>query len=256
MKFLKIIIYVFLGLIIAVVLLYQIIYRDIRKEMWVGSFQNKKIRLESVLHQSLFINYESFNLNIEGQPTLKIDAHSTDINSVPYSLDVYNGGLHTFIDTTVKYENKQMFDDTLNASMLYFDKKKFNEQEYKEYESFFKTEWQKVVAELKKTDRSIRNHIIGTVYGAKDDFVLTFSGLDNGVMFDLDITADGNVHYHETVQSLGFTGTGLSPRVQMPGKILYYKPNELRTSDFFRNLKHKNGKKLSDYFTIIEKEDF
>jgi hypothetical protein len=256
MKILRIILYTVFGIILAIIILYQIIYRDICTEIYVGTYKNKKVKVESILHQGLIINYESFKLKLEGQPTISIDAHTTNLNSVPYSFDVFGDAKHMFLDTTIKYQNKLVFDDTLNASMLYFDTKTFNLNEYKEYEGFFKSEWQNVVAEMKKSNRSIRNYIIGTLYGDKDDFVMTFRGLDNGVMYNLDIAADGNVQYHEEVGSLGFTGTGLSQKVQMPGKILYYKPNQLRTIDFFKELKHKNGKKLSDYFTIIEKEDF
>jgi hypothetical protein len=98
--------------------------------------------------------------------------------------------------------------------MLYFDQEVFSEAEYVQYEDFFTHEWPKILSKLKKQNRNIRNYIIGLVQGAKDDFITTFRGLDNGVMYNLDIAVTGNVSYHEEKGSLGFTGTGLSEKVQ------------------------------------------
>jgi rRNA processing protein Gar1 len=254
---LKIIMLVILGIIVSLILLYKILYRDLTTVMYEGLYKDKKVKVEAILHRGLIMNSSTHKIKLGNLPAINVNWSTTDLRSVPYSDDVFGNADRLYIDTTLAYQQEIVFDDSINASILYLDKKEFSKTDFEMYKDFFKNEWQNVISEMKKKDYQLINYIIGIVHGAKNEFILTFRGSQDGQKYKLEIRADGELVYQNDLPSGGggITGPGLSSKVQMPGKILYYRPDAYNPVERFKEFKDKNGKTIFDYFTVIKEKE-
>lgn len=204
-------------------------------------------------------NSITYQVQLGNLTRVKIDAHSTDLYGPPYSDDIYKGVPHQYIHNPItRQDTSPVGTPIAGETMLYFDPARFSRKEYDAYANFFREMWPKINAEINNDYVYLRDQIIGTVYAKQDDFVQYFVGKEaDGKAYYFDIQPDGNILYHMgkgPEESTGFQGSGLTEKVEMPGKIIRIVDTSLFNKTKLRGYKDKNGKSMEDYFTVLEEK--
>jgi hypothetical protein len=203
-------------------------------------------------------NTIEYRLRFGELPFIPINAHTTDWDVV-YSTDIFGQDDFEYITTTdIAYRNDREEEEVVSArTFLYLLPKDFSKQEYKEYARFFKsTEWQKAdsICVDKKQSRFPFPHIVGLVHGDPTKYTQDFKGSYLGQEYIFRVENDGRVRLVDGGE-LGELGTGLSPKVQMPDKIIYFlsaSPGAI-TIDDLTKFKNKHGRTPLDHFKFLQK---
>lgn len=189
-----------------------------------GEWEGKKYAVQSRSVSGYFssTNRIEYRLRLENLPYLPIDAQTTDW-SVVYSTDIFGPDTFEYITSKdIQYSNTEEKIGT--RTFLYLSPDDVNQQEYKAYARFFKSaEWQKAdsICIIKTTDSEPFPHIVGLVYGEPSNYRQDFKGMFLNQEYILRIENDGRVRLVDVGES-GEVGTGLSPRIQMPDKVIYF----------------------------------
>ena len=222
-----------------------------------GTFEGQAYSFKSTEYKGFSTNSFKEHIKLGRLPTVEISATTTDWGP-PYSDDIY--GSAPFVYTAehrLPYSNEP--DDTVKHAntMLYLSPDRFGKSEFDQYVRFMKAEWPKIDAKYATQPYSKFPHIIGLVYGKQQDFKKVFKGqkADDGATYNYTIYIDGRI---ELGDATGFIYSGLSQKVQMPGKIIYlYTFPESPTSDItlekLKTYRDDKGKSIPDYFTIVPK---
>ena len=223
-----------------------------------GTFEEQAYTFKSTEYKGFTTNSFEWRFKLGRLPTVEINALTTDWGP-PYSDDLY--GSTPFVYTAEHrspYTNVDDYSDVLTSTMLYLSPDRFSKSEFDQYVRFMKLEWPKIDTKH-ATQPGLRSfpHIIGLVYGEKTDFEKFFKGkkADDGATYDYTIYIDGRIELGNTT---GFIYSGLSQKVQMPGKIIYLytfpeSPTSGITLEKLKTYKDKKGKTIPDYFTIVPK---
>jgi hypothetical protein len=186
-------------------------------------------------------------------PYLPIDAQTTNWDVV-YSTDIFGQDAFEFITAKdIQYANNR--EEAVGArTFLYVLPKDVSKQEYQEYAGFFKSaEWQKAdsicISETK--DSVPFPHIVGLVHGDPSKYRQDFKGSYMDQEYIFRIENDGRVRLVDSGE-LGEVGTGLSPNVQMPGKIIYFssEPGAI-TIDDLKKFKNEQGQSPVELFKFL-----
>lgn len=218
-----------------------------------GEYQGKEVLIKSIERKGFSTNSISYEVHYGDLKPLLLDAYTRDLYDRPYSSDVFGTAPHYFFDTAhTAYLNEIDFQRDITPTMLYISPKKFSREEFEAYADFFHHKWPEHVKETNKEWTYIKEHYVGAVYGEKEHFTLFFYGKENGEPYFFDITPDGLIQYHEGTPKTqtGFQSSGLSNKVQMPGKIILLNDISTFNPEKLRSYKDKRGKSMEDYFTI------
>lgn len=188
-----------------------------------GVWEGKKYEVQTRSLSGYFSvsNTIEYRLRYGNLPYLPIDANTTNWDVV-YSTDIFGKDPFDYITTKdITYSNAQT--ERVGArTFLYLLPSDVNKQEFEAYMHFFKSkEWQGADSIImdKTKDGEPFPHIVGVVYGDPSRYTQDFKGIYLGQEYTFRIEHDGRVRL---VDDLGEVGTGLSPKVQMPGKIIYF----------------------------------
>jgi len=212
-----------------------------------SKYEGQEVTIKNVKKKSLFNDYFYQTLQLGSLPELKI----TDVTSnrgMPYSMDLYADAPHYLIDAGhTPYLNSIDTARVVNA-ILYLSPDEFSKAAFEKYAGFFKNGWDAVKDNI-VLDQGYRSlKIAGLVHGSDKDFERNFSGEDDGRKVILSVWTNGEIHYKFNG---GLQSTNLSPKVQMPGKIvLLRKEGGSLTPEVLRNFKDEKGKSMYDYFIV------
>jgi hypothetical protein len=219
-----------------------------------GELERKKyvVQFRSVSGYFSSTNRIEYRLRLGDLPYLPIDAQTTDWGVV-YSTDIFGPDVFEYITTKdIQYTNTE---EAVGArSFLYLSQKNVSKQEYEEYSRFFKsTEWQKAdsICIRETRDSEPFPHIVGLVHGDPLKYRQDFKGMYLGQEYILRIENDGRVRLVDGGE-LGEVGTGLSPKVQMPDKVIYFsaEPGAI-TIDDLKGFKNKQGQSPIELFKFL-----
>ncbi len=227
------------------------------KMVYETTYKGKPVKVYSREEKGVSTNSITWQVQLGRLPRVKIDAHSTDLYGPPYSDDIYKGIPHQYIHNPItRQDTNPVGTPMVGETMLYFNPARFNRAEYDAYTDFFREMWPHINKEINKDYVYLRDQIIGTVYGEQDDFVEYFVGKEaDGKAYYFDIQPDGSILYHSgkgPEESTGFQGSGLAEKVEMPGKIIRITDTSSFNKMKLRGYKDKAGKRMEDYFTVVE----
>ena len=273
----KIVLIVFIGLAVLVLLLVRLWLGDIPffvswKTYNEGTFNGMPYVLQSrqIRGFSTGSNEERFRLG--KLPIINIDAFTTDWGP-PYSNDIFGTTPHCYTAQDIplyRSEEKNAADYEPfehNYTMLYLSPEEFSKDDYDRYCAFMKSEWPRIDKKYTSTEYDNFPHIIGLVYARQDDITKTYKGRfkpypttepANVHRAILRIQNDGRVEMSDEDESNGIRYSGLSNRVQMPGKRLVLDTNPanggMGSLAVLRTFKDNRGRSPDMDFQVLEKK--
>ena len=91
------------------------------------------------------------------------------------------------------------------------------------------------------------------MYGDREDFIKVFKGIYDHNFFNLTVFPDGEIVLSKESNMMELNNSGLSNKVQMPGKIILKNKNEGDYAPDYKNFKDKYNKYINDYYRFIDK---
>ncbi|HRP55542.1 hypothetical protein [Agriterribacter sp.] len=226
------------------------------KPVYSGEYNSKKVALESIEKKGAVTNTISYRLQLGDLTPVMIDAQTTDLRGRPYSDSIFGSSPRHYLTHNDAYENETGNGQAVVPTMLYIPEKKMSKEDFEKYAAFFLNKWQEIVAGINKDHPYIRQHIIGVVYGDKENFTARFTGEHSGKKKILTVYPDGRVSLADDDKWRQENYSGLSQAVQMPGKILYLDMNVQNgglTREALGRFKNKGGKTVEDIFMVVPK---
>lgn len=226
------------------------------KVIYNGEYKDEKVALESIEKKGPATNTISYRLQLGNMAPLMIDAQTTDLRGQPYSDSIFGSSPHYYLDSADTYENGTGKEQSVAPTMLYVPEKTMSKEDFEKYAGFFLNKWPEVEGIINKDHPYIRQHIIGVVYGDKENFTVTFTGEHSGKKMILTVYPDGRISLANDDQWRQENYSGLSQVVQMPGRILYIDMNVQNgglTRETLSRFKNKEGKTMEELFNILPK---
>lgn len=235
--------------------LYWLLFTDDKKVIYKGEYKDKTVKVYEITHLGFSSNTFTHTIKYDDLKPIPIDWSSTDNRGIPYDDSVFGTATPLYIDKSYKYNNDVNYDDNKGETLLYISNKDYSEKDYLLCEDFFKNNWLAVQKEIFKNYSGFPNHIIGIIHGDRQDFIKIFKGNFESDFFNLTITPDGEIILGKESNIMMLQNSGLSDKVQMPGKIILKKSNEVGYSPNYDTFKDKNGKTINDYFKIVNENN-
>jgi hypothetical protein len=220
-----------------------------------GIWEEKKYVVQSRSVSNYFSSNNSieYRLRLGQLPYLPINAQTTDWGVV-YSTDIFGHDAFEYITTKdIQYTSNS--EEAAGArTFLYVLPKDVDKEEYQEYCRFFKSaEWQKAdsicIAETQSGFPF--PHIVGLVNGDPLNYTQNFKGMYLNQEHIFRIENDGRIRLVDGGE-LGEVGTGLSPKVQMPDRVIYFSSSPgAVTVDDLKAFKNQKGQSPIDLFKFL-----
>ena len=230
-----------------------------RSVFYTGTFEGETYKLTEIETKGFSTNSFTHELKLGDRKPVKIDVHTTDWGP-PYSDSLYGNTPRVYIPTrhSPAYHNRDNDSIRFGGTMLYLSPERFNRRAFDDYARFMKQVWPGIDQKYADQPYSSFPKLIGVVYGNQENFTLTFEGKKGGEPYTVTVDPDGRITYTHVQQYSSDEYSGLSQRVQMPGKriLVSTKPDagtmyngiSLAQLSVYRD---KTGKTLGDYFTLI-----
>lgn len=218
-----------------------------------GNYKGEDVVIKSIERKGFSTNSIQREVHYGTRTPFLLDAYTSDVYDRPYSDDVFGEAPRYYFDTAHStYQNEIDFQRDITPTMLYLSPETFSREDFEAYADFFRHKWPEYVQESNQAWKQIREHYVGIVYGNKASFTRVFYGTEQRKPYFFDITPDGLIEYHEGTPETetGFQGSGLSNKVQMPGKVILLTDTTVFNLEKLRAYKDKEGKCMEDYFTI------
>ncbi len=218
----------------------------------LDNYKGMSVQLVTVSKRDFSTGSIVYGIKIGDYKAVMLDAYSTDLYDRPYSDDIFGNRPRAYVDTnTGAYLNTINYDRDVNPTMLYINPEKYSRETFDIYADFFVHQWMAEEKKINKDFSYIENHIIGIVYGAREDFIKRFYGSNDGVNYVFTISADGVIDYSRDEEPLNYERSGLAQKVEMPGKIIRIEDTLSLTVEKLKRYKDKAGKTMDAYFTIV-----
>ncbi len=242
------------------------------KTFYEGTFNGMPYVLQSREIKGFSTNRIEDRFRLGNLPTVEITAQTTDWG-VPYSDDIFSMAPYCYTSQNIPaYQNEE--EDPADYqpfksgyTMQYLSPKTFSKADYEQYCAFMKTEWPKIDREYAGKEYSRFPHIIGLVYARQDDITKIYKGTYNPYpglkpvqvkKAFIRIQNDGRVQLVDDDQWANINYSGLSARVQMPGKRLFLdtdpKNGGIGSIAVLRTFKDAQGRSPDMDFQIAEKQ--
>jgi hypothetical protein len=217
--------------------------------IYSGTYKDEKVVVKEIVKPGI-VHSISYSVKLGDLKAVKIDYSSTDLRGIPYDDSIFTSVKHAFIDKSHAYENELNYDRFETITMLYISKRDFSEEDYLMYEDFFRNKWMSIQKGLSTPPNHFPVKIFGVVHGDQQDFIKEFDGLYDKRKFTLEIRPDGEIILHPTGNTGSMQSSGFYNKVQMPGKILRQRGNEIGYYPDYDSFKDKKGMTIKNYFTI------
>ena len=234
-----------------------------------GTYNGMPYALQSREEKGFSTNHIDWRVKLGQLPAAEITPATTDWGP-PYSNDIF--GTAPYCYTAQNIPAYQPEEDTSfqagehEYTMLYLSPKTFSKADYEQYCAFMKSEWPRIDSQYAGEKYSRFPHIIGLVYARQDDITKIYKGSYNpypGIQpaklkkVFIRIQNDGRVQLVDDDQWRNMSYSGLSTRVQMPGKRLYLDTNPtnggLGSIAVIHTFKDGQGRSPDMDFQIIQK---
>jgi hypothetical protein len=245
----KLLAIVALSITVAGGILYWLFTAPSTSTIYSGTYKNEKVVVKEIVKPGI-VHSISHSIQLGSLKPVKMNYSSTDLRGIPYDDSIFTSVKHAFIDKSHAYENELNYDRFETITMLYVSKSDFSEKDYLKYEDFFRNKWMSIQKELSTPENPFSVQIVGVVHGDKKVFIKEFDGLYNNEKWTLEITADGVLTLHPTGNTSTMQNSGFYNKVQMPGKILRQRVNEIGYCPNYDLFKDKKGKTIKNYFAI------
>lgn len=223
--------------------------------VFVGTFKGETYRLLSVETKGFSTNSIDYALKLGRLKPVKIDALTTDWGP-PYADDVYGNAPRVYLNVAQPpYSNERDDPQQHPGTMVYLSPNRFTIQAYTQYANLLKSEWPRIDRQFSRHDDDRFPQIMGLVYGEPQTFTRTFRGKQTDKDYLIQIRPDGRIQYTPEKEWANEEYSGLSEKVQMPGKLIYVATGkEARLSlAMIQTYRDTAGKTLGDYFLLREK---
>jgi hypothetical protein len=220
-----------------------------------GTFNGVPYKLQSIENKGFSTNSITCAVKLGRWKAAPIDALTTDWGP-PYADDLYGNTRRVYLNKNHKpYQNEPDNAVQHPSTMLYLSPSRFSEQAFAEYSAFMQSEWPNIDQQFTQSAYNRFPHIIGLVHGDQTDFVRIFRGKKEGKNYSISVEPDGRVRFEQDSQYGAEEYSGLSEKIQMPGKIIFVAVGKNAGLSMQELLTYKelDGKTLADYFTLREK---
>ncbi|GAB3700235.1 hypothetical protein GCM10027592_27020 [Spirosoma flavus] len=225
------------------------------KTFHTGTFNGETYEVQFLETKGFSTNRIDYSVKLGNRKRVIIDALTTDWGP-PYADDLYGQATRVYIGKNhVPYRNEPDNAVQHPSTMLYLSPDRFSQDDFNQYVALLQRVWAAIDRKHASGEYDHFPHIIGLVHGESDNFVRIFKALRNGKTYLLKIEPDGRVRYMADEPSANDEYSGLSEKVQMPGKRIYVATGKETGMIRSEILTYKNdaGKTLEHYFKLEEK---
>ncbi|GAB3556923.1 hypothetical protein GCM10027577_45160 [Spirosoma fluminis] len=227
------------------------------KAIRAGTFKGAAYQLQSLETKGFSTNRIDYAIKLDGEKRVVIDAMTTDWGP-PYADDLYGKARRVYIDKNHQaYSNEPDDPQRHPSTMLYLSPERFTEAAFERYAELLKREWPRIDRQFSRDEADRFPQIIGLVYGNQQDFVRVFRGKQDGKNYEIKVEVDGRIRYSPDQEWSNDEYSGLSEKVQMPGKRIYVATGKETGIPLAQVLTYRDavGKSLGDYFQLLAKSD-
>lgn len=240
------------------------------KTFYEGTYKGMSYVLQSLEEKGFSTNHIDWRVKLGELPAAEITPSTTDWGP-PYSNAIFGSAPYCYTAQNIPaYRSEE--DTTFQTSeheytMLYLSPKTFSKADYDQYCSFMKSEWPNIDSLYAEKKYSRFPHLIGLVYARQDDITKIYKGTYNPYpglkpaktkKAFLRIQNDGRVQLVDDDQWKNISYSGLSTRVQMPGKRLYLDTDPtsggFSSIETIRTFKDEQGRSPDMDFQILKKQ--
>ena len=238
------------------------------KTVYEGTCNGVPYVLQEREEKGFSTNHIDYRVRLGNLPVADISPTTTDWGP-PYSNAIFGSVPYCYTAPAIPaYQNEP--DSIAQANrhsytLLYLSPKTFSKVDYDQYCGFMKSEWPRIDSLYADNSYTRFPHLIGLVYARQDDITKIYSGswvpypdTQPGVSKKvfIRIQNDGRVELVDDDQWRNVSYSGLSIRVQMPGKRLFLDTTPhsggLSMADI-RRFKDDRGRSPDMDFQIVEK---
>lgn len=222
-----------------------------------GTFKDETYEVLSIETIGFSTNQIDYAIKLANQKWVRIDALTTDWGP-PYSDDVYGSTRRVYSNRNhTPYSNERDNPQRHPSTMLYLSPGRFSKEAFERYADLLKSEWTTIDRQFSRDDYDRFPQIIGVVYGDRQDFVRIFRGRQNDKNYSVKVEPDGRIRYSPDGEWPNDEYSGLSEKVQMPGKLIYVATGKnaglsLNQVQTYQDAAHK---RIGDCFDLQEKSD-
>ena len=223
--------------------------------VYSGTFSGERYQLLSIETKGFSTNHIEYALKLGSHKEVKINALTTDWGP-PYADELYGGAHRIYITQNhTPYTNDRDDPQHHPSTMLYLSPKRFSTETFGRYAAFLQSEWSRIDSQFTRDNYDHFPRIIGLVYGEQPQFARLFTGKKDGKTYTIKIEPDGRIRFAPLTDWANDEYSGLSEKVQMPGKLIYVATGKEAGLSLaqVKTYKNEEGKTLSDYFTLQEK---
>lgn len=225
------------------------------KTFHTGTFRGKTYEVEELVTKGFDVSRIDYAVKLDGQKRAVIDALTTNWGP-PYADDLYGKAPRVYVDKQhAPYRNEPDNAVRHASTMLYLSPDRFDREAFDQYAALMQSEWPAIDRQHSRSEYNRFPHVIGLVYGESNEFVRTFRGRRDGKSYLIKVEPDGRIRYMDEGPSANDEYSGLSEKVQMPGKRIYVatgKEAGLSIAEL-NHYKDAAGKTPGDYFDLREK---
>lgn len=222
--------------------------------VYAGTFRGQPYQLLSIETKGFTTNRIDYALKLRGDKQVRIDALTTDWGP-PYADELYGQARRVYTDPRpAPYANQRDNPQRHPSTMLYLSPKRFSAAAFEHYAALLQSEWGAIDAQFSRSEDDRFPRIMGLVYGQPQQFARLFKGNQQGKPYTIKVEPDGRIRYSPVTDWANDEYSGLSEKVQMPGKRIYVATGKLAGLSLtqLETYKDEQGKTLSAYFNVQE----
>lgn len=221
-------------------------------DIHTGAYNGKQYKIQEKEHKGFSTNHFEWRIQCSGLPAIHINADRYDWGP-PYSNDIFNGHRYIYLES-MPYSNipLEYYNRENRGTMLYIPCASDDDNNCNEWFEFFTKEWASLKPVFAERRAARFPEIIGLVSGKPADYERLFYGTYTNQELVLIVFNDGRIQF-ETANRSGIVGTGVYPKLIMPGKkILIETGKGVITKAELLQFRDKSNNTPDAYFSIEE----
>ncbi len=221
-------------------------------DIHVGEYNGKQYKIQEKEYRGFSTNHFEWRMQRRGLPAIHINANTHDWGP-PYSDDIFNGRRYMYLES-IPYSNipLEYYNRENRGTMLYIPCASDDDKSCDEWFDLISKEWAALKPVFAERHSAKFPEIIGLVTGKPADYEQLFYGTYMDQKLVLIVFNDGRIQF-ETANRSGIVGTGVYPKLIMPGKRILIETGEgAITKAGLLQFADKNGNTPDRYFSIEE----